>query len=96
MTEINKNEEWQHQVQVLIWNINQQAEFFKIRTGMSPTVFLSYNLFAKIVAIQPEAVLYHRDKQVAAHTICGYDLELIHTSTDVLYIGYRINIFDFQ
>ena len=74
----------------IIQTILMQADFFEMRTRIKPTVFMSYDLFA-LVAATSSALLVHRlDKNQIAHTICGYDLELIQHGEELLYVGYKV------
>ena len=93
-----EKESWEQQVykgNQIIETIKMQADFFEMRNRVQPTVFMSYDLFALVAAVNRDAfgreVLFHRiDKNQTPHTICGYDLELIHPGTELLYVGYKV------
>ena len=79
----------------IIETIKLQADFFEMKTSVKPTIFMSYDLFALVAAVNRDAfgreVLLHRiDKNQTPHTICGYDLELIHQGKELLYVGYKV------
>lgn len=79
----------------IIQTILLQADFFEMRTRVKPTIFMSYDLFALVAAVNRDAfgreALFHRiDKNQTPHTICGYDLELIHQGNELLYVGYKV------
>lgn len=78
----------------IIQTILLQADFFEMKTRVKPTIFMSYDLFALVAAVNRDAfgreVLFHRiDKNQTPHTICGYDLELIYQGNELLYVGYK-------
>ena len=83
-------EQQKHKAQQLIETILIQADFFEMRNRVKPTVFISYDLFALIVAATRDLVVYQVDKTQTGHTICGYDLEITHQSKESLYIGYKV------
>jgi hypothetical protein len=87
---INNDREQLHKAEILLWTIQQQADLFEMRTGLAPTVFMSYDLFAILVASLKDVVVYRMGKNQTVHTVCGYDLELLHHGTDLLYVGYKI------
>ena len=88
---IDKNIERFHKAEKLIWNIQQQADLFEMRTGIEPTIFMSYDLFALLVASLQDVVLHRIDKNQTAHTVCGYDCALIHQGSNLLYVGYKVD-----
>lgn len=97
-TKALEQETWEQKrrkVDRLIETIKLQADFFEMKTRTQPTIFMSYDLFALIAAVNRDAfgreVLFHRiDKNQTPHTICGYDLELIHQGSELLYVGYKV------
>lgn len=74
----------------IIQTILLQADFFEMKTRVKPTIFMSYDLFALVVAAMGDLVAYSVDETRAVRTICGYDLELIHPGSGLLYIGYNV------
>ena len=88
-------EQKKHKGEQIIQTILLQADFFEMKTRVKPTIFMSYDLFALVVAVNRDAfgreVLFHKiDKNQTPHTICGYDLELIHQGSELLYVGYKV------
>jgi hypothetical protein len=77
---------------ILLWTIQQQADLFQMQTGLEPTIFMSYDLFALLVSSFKDAILFRVGEGQSVHTICGYDLELIQHGKELLYVGYKINI----
>ena len=53
---------------------------------------MSYDLFAPIAAVAKGMLINRLDKNQPAHAICGYDLELIHQGSNLLYVGYKVDI----
>jgi hypothetical protein len=51
---------------------------------------MSYDLFALVAAATRDLLVYRADKTQTGHTICGYDLEIIHHSKESLYVGYKV------
>ena len=74
----------------LIENIKLQANFFEVKVGIKPTIFISYDLFALLAATSRELIAHRIEKHLPAHTICGYDLEIIHQGSELFYIGYKV------
>lgn len=96
MTELRfvdlEKESWEqkrHKCEQIIQTILLQADFFEMKTRLQPTVFMSYDLFA-LVAATDKLIVHRVDENQIAHTICGYDLEIIHHGTDLLYLGYKV------
>lgn len=88
---VDKSREDFYKADALLWTIQQQADFFEMRTGMEPTIFMSIDLFQLLVAQYRDVVVAHSiDKNATAHTVCGYDLEIIAHSKEVLYVGYKV------
>jgi hypothetical protein len=86
----DKSREDFYKADALLWTIQQQADFFEMRTGMEPTIFMSMDLFQLLVAQYRDVVAHSIDKNATAHTICGYDLEIIAHSKEVLDVGYKV------
>ncbi len=95
MTDVKMIDTWEqikYKAERIINTIQLQADFFEMRTRVKPTVFMSYDLFA-VTAAASRGLLAHRiGKNQTAHTICGYDLEIIHQGTNLLYVGYKVEI----
>lgn len=71
---------------ILLW-----ADFFEMRSRIKPTVIMSYDLLALVAAVAGDRLLVHKiDENQIAHTICGYDLEIIHKGHELLYIGHKV------
>ena len=87
---VDKNRENFYKAESLLWTIQSQADFFEMRTGMEPTIFMSLDLVHILTAGLPETVVSRLDKNSTAHTVCGYDLEIIAHSKEVLYVGYKV------
>lgn len=88
-----EHETWEQQVykgNQIIETIKLQADFFEMRNRVKPTIFMSYDLFALVAAATRDLVVYRVDKHQTGHTICGYDLEIIHQGKDLLYVGYKV------
>jgi hypothetical protein len=85
-------EQTKYRAEQLISTILLQADFFEMRTRIKPTVFMSFDLFAIVVAATRDIVVHRIDRNQTAHTIGGYDLELIHQGTNLLYVGYKVNM----
>lgn len=83
-------EQTKHKAQQIIETLLVQTDFFEMRNRVKPTVFMSYDLFAIVVAAARDLVIYRVDKTQTGHTICGYDLELIHHGKELLYVGYKV------
>ncbi len=83
-------EQTKHKAEQILDTILLQADFFEMRTGMEPTIFMSYDLFATVAAVAQDRLLFRIDKNNTPHTICGYDLELIHQGKELLYVGYKV------
>lgn len=87
-----EKESWEQKVykgNQIIETIKLQADFFEMKTRLQPTIFLSYDLFA-LVAATGNVIVHRVDKNQPAHTICGYDLEIIYHGTDLLYLGHKV------
>lgn len=95
MFDVEMVDTWEQKRRVadrLISNIILQADLFEMRTRYKPTVFISYDLFA-LVAASPDKVVAHKtDNYQMAHTICGYDLEIIHQGKNLFYVGYKVDM----
>jgi hypothetical protein len=89
---VDKSRENFYKAEALLYTIQQQAYFFEMRTGMRPTIFMSYDFFAILVGSFRDVVAHRLDKCQSAHTVCGYDLEIIAHGKEVLYVGYKINL----
>lgn len=87
---VDKSREDFYKADALLWTIKQQADFFEMRTGMEPTIFMSIDLFQLLAAQYRDVVAYNIDKNATAHKVCGYDLEIIAHSKEVLYVGYKV------
>ena len=87
---VNKSRENFYKAEALLCTIQQQADFFEMRTGMEPTIFMSLDLVHILTAVLPETVVARINKNSTAHTVCGYDLEIIAHSKEVLYVGYKV------
>ena len=85
-------EQQKHKGEQIIQTILVQAGYFEMQNRVKPTVFMSYDLFALVVAATRDLLLYKSDKSQPVHTICGYDLEIIQPGTNLLYIGYKIEM----
>lgn len=83
-------EQKKYKAEQVINTVKMQADFFEMKTRIQPTVFMSYDLFA-LVAATDKVIVHKVDKNQTAHTICGYDLEIIHQGTDLLYLGYKVS-----
>ena len=82
---------WENQkskAEQIINTILMQADFFEIRTGIKPTVFMSYDIFALLVYNARDIFLVHTDN--TPQSICGYDFEILQQGEDLLYVGYRL------
>ena len=85
-------EQAKHKAEQIISTIKLQADFFEMRTRIEPTVFMSYDLFAIVAAATRDILVRRIDKNQPVHTICGYDLELIHQGYNLLYVGYKVDL----
>ena len=74
----------------IIQTILLQADFFEMKNRVKPTIFISYDLFALVVATTKDLVVYRLEENRPVHTICGYDLEFIHYGQELLYVGYKV------
>ena len=74
----------------IINTIQLQADFFEMRTSIQPTIFMSYDLFAIVAAGTRDMIVRRIEENKPVHTICGYDLELIHQGMELLYVGYKV------
>ena len=96
MTDIKMIDTWEqtkYRADKIISTIQLQADFFEMRTRIKPTIFMSYDLFAIVAAGLRDVLLVRRlDKNQIVHTICGYDLELIHQGSELLYVGYKVDM----
>ena len=93
MADIEMIDTWEQQRrkgEQIIETILVQADFFEMRNRVKPTIFMSYVLFALVAAATRDLVVHRIDKNQTAHTICGYDLEIIHHSKESLYVGYKV------
>ena len=77
---------------ILIDTIQLHASLFESRVGFKPTVFMSYDLFAILVGATTDVIMARCDKHKTIHTVCDYDLELLHSGSKLLYLGYSINM----
>ena len=85
-------EQTKYKAEQIINTIQLQADFFEMRTRIKPTIFMSYDLFAVVAAGLRDMLVRRIDKNQPAHTICGYDLELIHQGSELLYVGYKVDM----
>lgn len=85
----NSWEDQKPKAEQIINTILMQAEFFEIRTGIKPTVFMSYDIFALLAYDARDMFLVHPDKNTP-QCICGYDLEILQQGEDLLYVGYKL------
>ncbi len=85
-------EQQKYKAQQIINTIQLHADFFEMRTRIKPTIFMSYDLFAIVAAGMRDMLTHKFDKNQPTHTICGYDLELIHQGANLLYVGYKIEL----
>ena len=85
-------EQTKYKAEQIINTIQLQADFFEMRTRIKPTIFMSYDLFALVAAAARDLLVHRIDKNQPAHTICGYDLELIHQGYNLLYVGYNVDL----
>ena len=88
-----EKESWEQKVykgNQIIETIKIQADFFEMRNRVKPTIFMSYDLFALVAAAGRELIVSRLPKDQTAHTLCGYDLELIQPGREVLYVGYKV------
>ena len=90
--QIDTWEQTKHKAQQIIETLLVQTDLFEMRNRVKPTVFMSYDLFAIIVAATGDLVIYRVDKTQTGHTICGYDIELIHHGSNLLYVGYKVDV----
>lgn len=74
----------------IIQTILVQAAYFEQSMRVKPTIFMSYDLFALVAAATRDLLVYRADKTQTGHTICGYDLEIVHHSKESLYVGYKV------
>jgi hypothetical protein len=88
---LNTWEQQKPKAEQILDTILMQADFFEIRTGMKPTIFMSYDIFALLAYTARDMFLAHPDKNTP-QSICGYDLEIIQQGEELLYVGYRINL----
>lgn len=87
---VDKSRENFLKAESLLWTIQSQADFFEMRTGMKPTIFMSLDLLHILTTGLEDVVVHRIDKNQTTTTVCGYDTELIAHSKEVLYVGYRI------
>lgn len=85
-------EQQKYKAQQIINTIQLQADFFEMRTRINPTIFMSYDLFAIVAAGARDMLVRRIDENQPVHTICGYDLELLHQGSNLLYVGYKVEI----
>ena len=83
-------EQQKHKGEQIIQTILLQADFFEMKNRVKPTIFMSYDLFALVVAATRDLVVYRLEENRPIQTICGYDLELIHRGQELLYVGYKV------
>jgi hypothetical protein len=91
--ETSEQETWEQQRykgEQIIQTILLQADFFEMRTRTKPTIFMSYDLFALVAAVAQDRLLFRVDRNSTPNTICGYDLEIIHQGSGLLYVGYKV------
>lgn len=81
-----------HRAEHIIQNILLHANFFEQSMRAKPTIFVSYDIFAILAAGTRDLLLYRLDQTKTPHTICGYDLEIIHQCKELLYVGYKVNM----
>ena len=88
-----EKESWEQKVykgNQIIETIKMQADFFEMRNRVQPTIFMSYDLFALVVAATKDLVAYRVENNRPVQTICGYDLEFIQHGQELLYVGYKV------
>ena len=93
MDKIEKVDTWEqqkHKADRIVQNILLHANFFEQKMGVKPTIFVSYDIFATIAAGTRDLLLFRLDQTQTPHTICGYDLEIIHQGHELLYVGYKV------
>ena len=83
-------EQQKHKGEQIIQTILLQADFFEMKNRVKPTIFMSYDLFALVVAATRDLVVHRLEENRPIQTICGYDLELIHHGQELLYVGYKV------
>ena len=83
-------EQQKHKGEQIIHTILLQANYFEQAMRVKPTVFMSYDLFALVVAATKDLVVYRLEENRPVNTICGYDLELINHGQELLYVGYKV------
>ena len=91
--DIKRNTTWEQtksRADQIINTIQLQADFFKIKTRITPTVFISYDLFEAVLTVHRNEVTSNFEQGKFIYTICGYDLELITHGYNILYLGYSI------
>lgn len=86
-------EQTKHRAEQIIQSILLHADFFEQRMRAKPTIFVSYDIFAIIAAGTRDLLIPRLDQTKTPHTICGYDLEIIHQGKELLYVGYKITMF---
>ena len=89
---INNYEQVKYKADKLIETILVHTNYFEQTMRAKPTVFVSYDIFATIAAGTRDLLLYRLDQTQTPHTICGYDLEIIHHGKELLYVGYKVLI----
>lgn len=75
-------------INTILYAANNFEQCFCVK----PTVFMSYDIFALVAAGTRDLLKARIDRDKTPHTICGYDLELIHQGSELLYIGYRVGL----
>ena len=96
MTDINMLDRYEYnrtRANDIINTILYAAENFEMAMGLKPTVFMSYDIFAILVAgVDSNIVVHNIIKHQTTHSICGYDVELIKENSEVLYLGYQVGL----
>lgn len=93
MNKIEMIDTWEQQKykgEQIIQTILLQANYFEQAMRVKPTIFMSYDLFALVAAVTKDLVTYRLDENRPINTICGYDIEIIHHGSELLYVGYKI------
>lgn len=89
---IDPGEQVRARADSIINTILYAANSFEQRMYIKPTIFMSYDIFAIVAAGTKDLLLARIDRDKTPHTICGYDLEIIHQGSELLYVGYRVSL----
>jgi hypothetical protein len=93
MSKVEMIDDWEqtkYKADQIIQNILLHANFFEQTMRAKPTIFVSYDIFAILAAGTRDLLLYRVEQNKPISTICGYDLEIIHQGSELLYIGYKV------